>query len=385
MTRIFVLLSCINFLIARSSQQKERRVTPDYLIELYHKFTSGSSHLDEEEQDSNKIYTIYPTGVADGTQVYLPQKSTLKFNVSSFGKEENIIGSHLRIYVEQLNSPFFVAGNKESQNNSLPEWKEKAQEVVLTIKTTCTTKINSLTDVLISSVKRWRHTKLLTRAETGKWTKVKVTSAKRILNNLKLYRDLYHIEVWCTISTVKTTKTTGFYASDEFQKMAPIFSHLSTKKPSLVVYVTDNENKTFRKMIEMNRKDHNLVDRELDDVARGHDSGGVRESRHFQRTACALHNFFLNFEKIGWNNRIIYPMELNIRKCSGICPFPMSSTIPHSRHALMQAGWNTRFPHEISPPCCVAMDYRMEILILETEKQFIKSFDDMVVKSCKCL
>ena len=136
-------------------------------------------------------------------------------------------------------------------------------------------------------------------------------------------------------------------------------------------------------MIEMNQKDHNLVAREMVDV--GRDGGEVRESRNFERRACSRHNFFFNFEKIGWNTKISYPMEIDIGKCSGLCPFPMSSVIPHTAHALMQAKWNTKFPKEVSPPCCVAHDYKMESLcLLKSEKFFIKSFDDMVVKSCKC-
>ena len=43
----------------------------------------------------------------------------------------------------------------------------------------------------------------LTKAETGRWTKLKVTSAERTLNNLRRYREIFHFDVWCALTAYK--------------------------------------------------------------------------------------------------------------------------------------------------------------------------------------
>ena len=154
-----------------------------------------------------------------------------------------------------------------------------------------------------------------------------------------------------------------------------------------MVYVSNNETRPFRKMVEMNQRERNLVARDLKSGYDDPDEGGMRHSRnYYQNRGCHHQDFHLVFRKIGWDSRILYPSEMNIRRCVGRCPFPMSNNIAHSTHAFMQATWNARFPEEITSPCCVARGYRMDSLILHGSGAdvYIKPFEDMVITSCHC-
>ncbi|XP_063691825.1 LOW QUALITY PROTEIN: growth/differentiation factor 6-B-like [Bolinopsis microptera] len=331
---------------------------PDYLIELYNKFNRGVGEVEEEEENANKIFTFYRSGVTELEGFYLPQKAKLDFNISAFNREDRILASNLRVFVGDI-------------SESIPLTKEGSVTAV-TLKTTCKTRIYDRSDVLLVKGRVWRHTKQLKKSDTGQWIKIKVSSIERTLNNLTPYRHFYHFVVRCSI----TTQLSHGYL-DKYGGRTPIFSISRSKEPTLVVYTVNNSSKPFREYMRSNQEGRQ--------AALGEGDQGVRASRGFQHR-CVLMDLYLNFTKLGWGSKIIHPLELKINQCAGQCPYPMSHAIDHSTSALFRGAWYKKFPDSVARPCCVPSTYKPATLMLSGDHvTVLKKFDDLIVSKCKCL
>ena len=219
----------------------------------------------------------------------------------------------------------------------------------------------------------------MTREETGQWTKVKVTSLERTLNNLQRYRIYYKFQVVCSLSTSLDPSVV-----DKYGGRTPVLSIKGSKEPTLVVYVKNTAQKPLRDMVyDMRAKRESEVE-SAQESARA----GGRAQRHItqERMGCVVTSFFYDFKKMGWDSKIVFPQQLDMYQCVGQCPFPLSSRHPHTTHAYMKAAMHGKFPAAIPAPCCVPKSFHQSTLVMNViDSEFVfKSFDDLKVKSCEC-
>nr|AEP16385.1 TGF-beta ligand [Mnemiopsis leidyi] len=331
---------------------------PDYLMELYHKFNQGIGQVEEEEENANKIFTFYRSGVTEWEDFYLPQRSRLDFNISAFNKEDKILASNLRVFVDDI-----------SEIRPLPkDWPVTA----LTLKTTCKTRVYQReTNQLLVQGRIWRHTKQLKQSDTGQWIKIKVSSIGRTLNNLSQYRHFYNFVVRCSIST---TLSPGYH--DKYGGRTPILSISRSREPTLVVYTVNNSTQPFKEVMRSNQVSRAAV-RDEDE--------GVSASRGFQHR-CTMMEFYVNFTKLGWGSKIIHPQIEKINQCAGQCPYPMSHAIDHTTNALFRGAWSKQFPGSVARPCCVPAEYKpATLMLMQGPVTILKIFDDLIITKCKCL
>lgn len=59
---------------------------------------------------------------------------------------------------------------------------------------------------------------------------------------------------------------------------------------------------------------------------------------------CHCHQLFINFQDLGWHNRIIAPKEFMANYCHGGCPFSLTTSLSSSSFAFMQAPIHGVYP-----------------------------------------
>lgn len=55
---------------------------------------------------------------------------------------------------------------------------------------------------------------------------------------------------------------------------------------------------------------------------------------------CRRVDMWVDFEKIGWSEWMIYPKKYNAYRCEGRCPTPVNETFTPTNHAYMQVRWS---------------------------------------------
>lgn len=55
---------------------------------------------------------------------------------------------------------------------------------------------------------------------------------------------------------------------------------------------------------------------------------------------CRKVDMWVDFEKLGWSEWIVYPKRYNAYRCEGTCPTPVDETFTSTNHAYMQVGLN---------------------------------------------
>ena len=101
---------------------------------------------------------------------------------------------------------------------------------------------------------------------------------------------------------------------------------------------------------------------------------------------CQKKPLYVSFRALGWGKWIVAPEGLNANYCDGQCPFPLTSTLTTSNHAVLQSVSNYYFPGQVKAPCCVPQKLqKMSILYHQTDKVVaMKSYDNIIVETCGC-
>lgn len=202
---------------------------------------------------------------------------------------------------------------------------------------------------------------------------MKVTSAEKALGLFGPYRFLYHFDVQCVISINQKQRL-----PPQFKNNIPIFS--TGKAPALVVFVNNKKSKTFKKMIEDNKR-HFVVEEPNVRLPRQHLASG-------KKLNCHKEDMYIDFKELGWHKTIVYPSGLNAYKCVGVCPYPLSSSIPHTDHSFLQNAYHKKFPDRVDAPCCVPDPEKLEttsLMYQAKDNSIVMKTYDSVVGVCGCL
>jgi len=101
---------------------------------------------------------------------------------------------------------------------------------------------------------------------------------------------------------------------------------------------------------------------------------------------CRKVDYFIDFEKIGWGDWIIFPKHYNAYKCVGECRIPLTATKKPTNHAFIQSLLAVNRPASgVGSPCCVPTKLLpMSILYYEDGVVKQREHDDMIVAECDC-
>lgn len=158
---------------------------------------------------------------------------------------------------------------------------------------------------------------------------------------------------------------------------------LLRSKRSLIDYSVDIENEIITSELRSRRAVPRKSKRRSRKRHEGHRSLAAQRR---QSEFCQVKSLYISFQAFGWGKWIVAPDGINTNFCDGTCPFPLTSTLTASNHAVLQSVSSHYHPDTVKPPCCVPQKLtRMTILFHQDDKTVtMRSYDNMIVESCGC-
>ncbi|XP_068129619.1 nodal homolog 2-A-like [Hyperolius riggenbachi] len=176
-------------------------------------------------------------------------------------------------------------------------------------------------------------------------------------------------------------------------------AHYSSEKVMLVVFAREKTPSHSLSLIKIVQSSKYIVTENTINIA------NVRRFRrdHKSRYSINLNNFlpqaidvgpghcrrvdmWVEFEKIEWGNRIIYPRRYNAYRCEGTCPVPLSETFKPTNHAYMKSLLKMYHSEKVECSSCIPVKTSaLSMLIFEEDNVTVKHHEEMVVDACGCV
>lgn len=110
-----------------------------------------------------------------------------------------------------------------------------------------------------------------------------------------------------------------------------------------------------------------------------------RTYKHDKNLKCSKHDFYVDFDEIGWGKWIVYPKRFNAHLCIGKCPSPVDQHLNPTNHAVMQSLMRLKNPSSVPEPCCVPTKLSaLSMLYYEYDEIVVRHHEDMAVDECGC-
>ena len=121
------------------------------------------------------------------------------------------------------------------------------------------------------------------------------------------------------------------------------------------------------------------------------DEGGNRSKRGAKRRRrrkllCHRRNLYIDFALLGWAEWIITPRGYNAYYCRGVCRVPIPEHLNPTNHAMVQSTVHDMDRRRVPSVCCIPDKLsRVSLLFYDKGDSVVyKTYDNMVVESCRC-
>ncbi|XP_004432515.1 PREDICTED: growth/differentiation factor 2 [Ceratotherium simum simum] len=353
------------------SQDKTRADPPQYMIDLYNRYTSDKSST--PASNIVRSFSVEDAVSIMATEDFSFQKHILLFNIS-IPRHEQITRAELRLYVScqsRVDDSHELRGNMVIYDvlDGADAWDASTGTKTFLVSQDVRDEGWETFEVS-SAVKRW------VRADSTKSkNKLEVTVESHRKGCDKL-----------DISVPPGSKNLPFFV---------VFSNdrsNGTKETRLELreMIGHEQDSVLRKLskdglaeADENKDEEEDVEGYLaarSSLARRKRSAGA--SNHCQKTSLRV-----NFEDIGWDSWIIAPKEYDAYECKGGCFFPLADDVTPTKHAIVQTLVHLKFPMKVGKACCVPTKLS-PISILYKDDMGVPTlkyhYEGMSVAECGC-
>ena len=111
------------------------------------------------------------------------------------------------------------------------------------------------------------------------------------------------------------------------------------------------------------------------------------EPLNLNNDPCRLHEAFINFTDIKWDNWILSPSGFYLNYCKGDCHHPMGDNMNTTLHAVMQTILNNVNPDFVPKVCCVPTSFEEQtVLYYDNNNEIIsENFPNIKITGCGCI
>ncbi|XP_044304100.1 growth/differentiation factor 2 [Varanus komodoensis] len=343
------------------SQEKTKEEPPQFMIELYNRYTKDKS----SSPISNIVRSFSPEdiGTLSSLETNPFQKYTLLFNVSLPWHEE-VTRAELRIH---------TVCQKESE--CLSQGKLAVYDVLEINHYEETRDTKSF--LVSKEIRECGWVMFDVSGTVKRWVKAERT---RATSRLEMAVESYAQSDLCGSLDVSVTPE-------------------SSQLPLLVVFSNDHGNRmkeNHRELQEMMVHEQDSVLKNLvwNNTAHKRNNLPVQEIHHASSRSkrsveinhCRRTSLHVNFKEIGWN-WIIAPQDYEAFECKGGCFFPLTDNVTPTKHAIVQTLVHYKNPKKAAKACCVptkleaiSMLYKDDAGIPTLKYQY----EGMTVAECGC-
>uniref|UniRef100_A0A452UJV7 Growth/differentiation factor 2 n=1 Tax=Ursus maritimus TaxID=29073 RepID=A0A452UJV7_URSMA len=352
------------------SQDRTRAEPPQYMIDLYNRYTTDKSTT--PASNIARSFSVEDAVSLTATEDFPFQKHILLFNIS-IPRHEQITRAELRLYVSCQSH---VDASHELRGNM------------------------AIYDVLdgpdVWDVSAGTKTFLVSQdiSEEG-WETFEVSGAVKRWVRADATKSKNKLEV-----TVESHRK----GCDKLDISVPPGSR---NLPFFVVFSNDRSNGTKETRLELREMIGHEQDSMLKKLSKngpaeagdnkdeedgdGHVATGSSLARR-KRSAgannhCQKTSLRVNFEDIGWDSWIIAPKEYDAYECKGGCFFPLADDVTPTKHAIVQTLVHLKFPMKVGKACCVPTKLS-PISILYKDDMGVPTlkyhYEGMSVAECGC-
>uniref|UniRef100_A0A2I3RWA4 Growth/differentiation factor 2 n=1 Tax=Pan troglodytes TaxID=9598 RepID=A0A2I3RWA4_PANTR len=318
------------------SQDKTRVEPPQYMIDLYNRYTSDKSTT--PASNIVRSFSMEDAISITATEDFPFQKHILLFNIS-IPRHEQITRAELRLYVS-------------CQNHVDPSHDLKGSVVIYDVL--------DGTDAWDSATETKTFLVSQDIQDEG-WETLEVSSAVKRWVRSDSIKSKNKLEV-----TVESHKK----GCDTLDISVPPGSR---NLPFFVVFSNDHSSGTKETRLELRE----MISHEQESVLKklskdgsteagessheedtdGHVAAGSTLARRKRSAGAGSHcqktSLRVNFEDIGWDSWIIAPKEYEAYECKGGCFFPLADDVTPTKHAIVQTLVHLKFPTKVGKACCV--------------------------------
>uniref|UniRef100_A0A8C9UNF6 Growth differentiation factor 2 n=1 Tax=Spermophilus dauricus TaxID=99837 RepID=A0A8C9UNF6_SPEDA len=352
------------------SQDKTRLEPPQYMIDLYNRYTADKSSTPA----SNIVRSFSVEDVVSTTATEdLPfQKHILLFNIS-IPRHEQITRAELRLYVSCQNH---VDSSHGLEGNMV------------------------IYDVLDGEGASGTKTFLVSQdIQDEGWETLEVSSAVKRWVRADSTKSKNKLEV--TVESHRKGCDTLDISVPPGSRNLPFFVVFSndrsngTKETRLELreMIGHEQESILRKTPKKNYREagENQEDEEEEEDVDSHMVTGLSLARRKRSigasSPCQKTSLRVNFEDIGWDSWIIAPKEYDAYECKGGCFFPLADDVTPTKHAIVQTLVHLKFPTKVGKACCVPTKLS-PISILYKDDMGVPTlkyhYEGMSVAECGC-
>ncbi|XP_047680437.1 growth/differentiation factor 2 [Prionailurus viverrinus] len=351
------------------SQDKTRAEPPQYMIDLYNRYTTDKSTT--PASNIVRSFSVEDAVSLAATEEFPFQKHILLFNIS-IPRHEQITRAELRLYASCQNhgdSSHELKGSMAIYDvlDGADAWDASTGTKTFLVSQDIRDEGWETFEVS-SAVKRWA------RADSTKSKnklEVTVESHRKGCDKLDISvppgpKNLPFFVVFSNDRSNGTKETRLELREMIGHEQESVLKKLSKNGPA---EAGDNKDE--------DEEGHKATGSSL---ARWKRSAGA--NNHCQKTSLRV-----NFEDIGWDSWIIAPKEYDAYECKGGCFFPLADDVTPTKHAIVQTLVHLKFPMKVGKACCVPTKLS-PISILYKDDMGVPTlkyhYEGMSVAECGC-